>query len=103
MLGVFARKAAAMHWLPELLMSLIVALRMMLMAKAAWPVRMRLWSSRSVTSLTQNIRFSIPQRSRHRASNSWAVDDSDERLVTASATVIFVSPLSVVSRSSFKN
>lgn len=75
---------------------------MALMAKAAWPVRMRLWSSRSVTSLTQDNRLSIAQRSRHRANNSSAVEDSVERMVIAKATVVMVSPLTVVSRSSFK-
>ena len=83
MRSAFDRKAAAMHWWPELLMSLILALRMMLMANAAFPDRMRLWSSRKVTSFTQNKRFSIAHRSRHRASSSSAVDDSAERLVTA--------------------
>ena len=81
--SAFDRSAAAMHWWPEPLMSLIVALRIMLMAKAALPVRVRLWSSRKVTSFTQNKRFSIAQRSRHKASNSSAVEDSTERLVTA--------------------
>ena len=44
MRSAFDRKAAAMHWWPELLMSLILALRMMLMANAVFPDRIRLWS-----------------------------------------------------------
>ena len=83
MRNALARKAAAMPRLPKLLMSLTLALRITLMARAAWPVRMGMWSSRSVTFLTQNNRFSIAQRSRHRASSYAAVDDSNERLVTA--------------------
>jgi hypothetical protein len=55
----FDRNAAAMHSLPELLMQLIVALRMTLMTNATFPDRMRLWSSRRVTSFTQNNLFSI--------------------------------------------